>query len=211
MSLPATQDALIKAMQAAVARKPVTNTAGADYLKLHKNGYWVMGADEIDVEDKSQWAVNPNSFAMGYIAWGNGTPVGEEMALITDSPVLEANLPDVGAQWNQQVGFEMVCVSGEDKGKTVIYKANSKGGLTAFQNLLNDVLHAMEKNPEEAVAIVELLVDSYKHKKYGQINTPIFKIHKFVAMDADAFGSAEEVEDEPEVVEEEPRRRRRRA
>jgi len=52
---------------------------GVVILKMDKTGHWVFGADQDEVEDDSQWAINPFSFVHGFIAWGNAEVLGEKM------------------------------------------------------------------------------------------------------------------------------------
>lgn len=217
------------------------SAAGMNYMKLTKRGEWIYGVDDIDVEDGSEWAVNPNSLAVGYVAWpinGTGKPLGEEMRGITDDPIIESQLPDVGsnATWNQQVGMQLMCVAGEDVGTEAIFKTSSKGGINGFNDFLNVVMQHFQENPgtENVVPVIELVVDSYKHKDWGEISTPVFKLLKWVPIDQmpteemegedDEEEGEEEGEDEPPPPppkaktkaakakdEAKPRRRRRRA
>jgi hypothetical protein len=54
------------------------------------------------------------------------------------------------------------------------------------------------------VAIVRLKKDSYQHKSYGKIYTPVFEIVEWMSMDGEA-------PEAPEAAEEAPARRRRAA
>lgn len=185
-----------------------SNETGMSYLKLSKGGFFVYGVDDLETEDGSQWAVNPNSLAVGYVAWpinGTGKPLGEEMRGIADDPIIESRLPSVGdnAAWTQQVGMQLMCVSGEDKGVGVVFKASSKGGISGFSAFLNDVMTHLSGNPgDKIVPVIELEVNDYKHPTYGKIYTPVFTIKKWTTMDAmpqeDEPETAQEQEDEQE-------------
>lgn len=193
------------------------------FLRLSKGGFFVYGADDTEVEEDSFWAVNPSSFALGYIAWpaqGTGKPLGEEMRSITDDPIAESTLPQVGGQWVQQVAMQLVCLTGEDTGTQVVYKASSKGGINGYNDFLNVVLEHLSANPGDAniVPVITLQSDSYKHQTYGKIFTPVFKLEKWVSMDsmptADDLGGEDDAPIEEPKVEEKPaptRRRRRKA
>ena len=211
-------------------RNIIKTTGGGAYLKLSKGGFFIYGADDTEVEEESQWAVNPNSFMLGYVAWpvkGTGKPLGEEMRSIIDDPIAESQLPSVEGSWVQQVGMQLACVSGEDTGTQVVYKASSKGGINGFNDFLNQVMTHLKANPgtDAIVPIIELEVDSYPHPDYGKIYTPIFQIKKWakitdVKLEADDAPDVEpdeltpEVEPEVEVEEKaekkKPARRRRR-
>lgn len=199
-----------------------SDSTGQSFLKLHKGGFFVYGQDETEVEEGSLWAVNPNSFMVGYIAWpaeGTGKPLGEEMRTITEDPLVHSTLPDVGAPWVQQAGFQVMCISGEDTGQQCIFKSSSKGGLRGVNDFLNEVMAHLQANPgtEETVPVLKLEVESYKHSTYGKINTPTFTIQKWVKIDEMPVAEEEdlepEVDAEPEVApepEKKPVRRRRR-
>ncbi len=207
-----------------------TSQEGMAYLKLSKGGFWTYGIDDVEVEEGSHWAVNPNSLAVGYVAWpinGTGKPLGEEMRGITDDPIIESQLPDVGpnGQWNQQVAMQLMCVSGEDKGVEVVFKASSKGGLNGFNTFLNEVMRHFQEKPDttDVVPVVDLVVDDYKHPTYGKIFTPVFSIVNWTPIDQMPDEQSEpEPEDKPKAAkkaakakessddEPTPRRRRRR-
>ena len=239
-NLPITADDLIGAITKTTTLLAL-DTSGKAYLRLHKGGFFVYGADDTEVEENSQWAVNPHSFALGFIAWqseGTGKPLGEEMRSITDDPVVLTNLPQVAGEWTQQVSMQLMCVSGEDTGTEVIFKASSKGGINGFNDFLNQVLINLKANTgsDKVVPVIELGVTSYKHPQYGKIYTPVFKIKSWSTIDDMPTPDEEEppvdepdqkaVEDKTPVVEPDkkaedkpektakattPRRRRRRA
>ena len=220
-TLPVKVDDLVGALTKTLQRSNISDNDGMSYLKLTKGGFWVYGSDDMETEEDSLWAVNPASFATGYIAWGDASNVlGEEMAPVTDEPILKASLPDVGGQWNQQVAMQLVCVSGEDTGTQVLYKSSSHGGRKRFNEFLQQVLVQLTSGVagDKVVPVIKLESDSYKHKKYGQIYQPVFTIDKWVTM-SDGFdtAAADEPAAEP-VAEPEPepkparkRRSRRKA
>jgi hypothetical protein len=220
-NLPVSAEALINAL-AKTTSKLAQDGGGSSFLRLSKGGFFIYGADDIEVEEGSQWAVNPNSFMLGYVAWpaeGTGKPVGEEMRSITDEPLIESQLPNVGAPWAQQGAMQLMCVSGEDVGTQVIYKTSSKGGLRGFNDFLNQVFTHLSANPgtKEIVPVVELLSDSYRHQTYGKIYTPVFNIKSWTDIDSMPEPEVDEIppEGEPDVPDEDdappPAARRGRA
>ena len=62
----------------------------------------------------------------------------------------------------------------------------------------------VEKDQSKPVAIVRLKKDSYAHKSYGKIYTPVFEIVEWVSMDGEATEATP-------AAEEAPTRRRRAA
>jgi hypothetical protein len=208
--LPAKLSDFKTAIQRAKARIGQSSAAaGKDFLRMGRSGTWEFGADSIEVEHGSKWAINPNTFAMGFIAWGDSSNVlGEVMASITDDDITREQLPPVGAEWAEQVGFELACVSGEDTGVQAVYKNTSKGCRDEFDRVLTELLTRMDAGEDKLVPIVVLESSSYKHKKFGKIHTPVFNIVDWKAMGDDVAEVEDEVEDE--VEEPAPKRRRRR-
>lgn len=201
----------------AMASASKASQGGLPFLRLLRDGLWVYGADNTEVEEGSLWAVNSFSMSIGWIAWGNegskeeGTVLGEMLARADELPVSRSALPDVGAEWTPCVSFDLMCATGEDKGTLVRFKSNSVGGRRAFSDLLQLVSAAMDDGTGKCIPIVKLDADSYPHKKYGKIYTPLFDIKKWVMPDASDLGTApaEAVEEQP-AAESTVRRRRQR-
>jgi hypothetical protein len=183
----------------------MTDSDGSVILKMDKTGHWVFGADQTEVEDDSTWAVNPLSFVHGFIAWGDGEPLGEKMAPITE-PLPEMGEAPPGAKrgWEKQVGLALKCLNGEDKDMEVRFSTTSVGGKKAVQSLAVQVAEQVEKDASTPVPVVALEKDHYQHKSYGRIYTPIFEVKGWMSMD----GEAPPVEEAP--VEEAPKRRVRK-
>jgi hypothetical protein len=79
-----------------------------------------------------------------------------------------------------------------------------------LKRIRDAILEQFEKDPNKVVPIVMLDADSYPHKEYGKIHTPVLTIVDWATM-----GQNEYVSEEPEAeaeaeAEEAPRRRRRR-
>jgi len=206
-NLPANVSNLMNALEEASHSPALSTNTGKHYIKLAKSGYWAYGASEREVEEGSRWAINPNSFATGFACWDDGKILGEEMSLLTEDPIQRHQLPDLGAPWKDQVGLQLACISGEDKGVECIYTATSVGGKNAFKEVLNAVLERGRGGHADIVPIVELDVDSYKHKSYGKVFTPVFSIVEWATLDGAVAEAAEEAEAEEEPT---PLRRRRR-
>lgn len=179
-------------------------------LKMDKTGHWVFGADQTEAEPDSRWAVNPFSFVHGFIAWGKGEALGEVMSPLTQ-PLPEVGPAPDGAErgWEQQFGFSLKCISGEDAGLETRYSTTSVGGKRAVQTLGLAIAAQVEKNPSLPVPIVELDKEHYQHKSYGRVYTPVFKIVDWTSMDGEAQEGVQEL-DAPAAAEGEPPRRRRR-
>ncbi len=182
----------------------VSAAGGVAIIKMDKGGHWVFGAEQTEIEADSTWAVNPFSFVHGFIAWGDGEVLGEKMTSVAN-PLPELDAAPAGAKkgWESQVGMSLQCVSGEDKGTECRYTVTSVGGKRAVQTLAVALADQVEKDQSKPVAIVRLRKDSYAHKSYGKIYTPVFEIVEWVSMDGEAPEAA--------PAEEAPTRRRRAA
>jgi hypothetical protein len=203
--------------------------SGSDqYMKFSKFGEWVYGIDNTEVEEGSVWAVNPMGFQHGFIAWGSkargnsGQPAGELMAPATQPMPQEGNLPSVNGDWSKAVGIQLRCTNGEDKDIQVVFKSNSVGGRKAYAAIVQAVLERITAGNAECMPLVNLKADSYDHKEYGKIFTPVLEVAGWAdhtALDAAPAEKlpwsgglvASEPAPEPEPQPEEPRRRRRRA
>jgi hypothetical protein len=196
---------------ATALRNVAANIGGGNdlLLKMDKTGHWVYGADQTEVEDGSEWAINPFSFVHGFIAWGEGEVLAEKMGPVT-APLPERDVAPAGAKrgWEAQVGMSLKCVSGEDEGVECRFSTTSVGGKRGVQQLAVAIAEQVEKNPATPVPVVVLKKDHYQHKQYGKIFTPVFEIVRWISMDGEeaaAEESAPEVAEEPAA----PQRRRR--
>ena len=161
--------------------------AGVAILKMDKTGHWVFGADQTEVEEGSEWAVNPFSFVHGYIAWGDGDVLGEKMVPVTQPlPEMDAAPPQSKRGWETQVGLSLKCMSGEDAGLEVRYSTTSVGGKRAVQALAVAIAQQINADQDKPVAVVTLAKDHYQHKSYGRIFTPVFNVQRYVSMSGEA-------------------------
>ena len=180
--------------------------SGMVILKMDKTGHWVFGADQTEVQDGSQWAVNPFSFVHGYIAWGDGEVLGEKMASVSDPlPELDAAPPGAKKGWETQVGMSLKCISGEDAGMEARFTTTSVGGKRGVQELAVAIAVQVEKDQSTPVPIITLGKEHYQHKSYGRIFTPTFGVKEWVSLTADEPAAAPVVEAAVEA----PARRRR--
>lgn len=157
------------------------------FLKMTKQGgVWVYGAKDTEVEEGSLWAINPLSLKVGFVCWNpkGGAPLGKQMVSIFQTPLNIADLPGLGAKWDDNISLEMMCTNGEDKGITVEYTVNSYGGKKAFSELVSAIQRQLDADPAHLVPVIDLSNDSYKHPQYGLTYNPIFDIKSWIAMDA---------------------------
>lgn len=169
----------------------------ADLLRLLRDGMWVYGAENIEPEEESQWAVNPFSFRHGYIAWHDSKVEGECMVPFTQALPVKESLPDVTEGYSFQMSVGLQCTSGEDEGTEVEFKTTSVGGKRALSELATKIAQQQQEGHAAVVPIVELAVDHYKHKTYGKIYTPVLKVVDWVTMDGEAPAAKQAEEPEP--------------
>ena len=180
--LPATAADLAKGLQN-VTQNMGPQAGGMPYVKLGKDGIWTYGQEAIEVEEGSEWAVNPYSMQHGWAAWGDGELFGEVMVPMTQTPPPKTELQDFGVEWKTQLGIVLQCVSGEDKGQTVLYKGTSIGMQNAIRELNANIMDQLQKDQVNIVPVVTLDVDDYRHKKHGKIYTPELTIVAWVSME----------------------------
>ena len=158
---------------------------GSVILKMDKTGHWVFGADQTEVQEGSQWAVNPFSFVHGSIAWGDGIVLAEKMTSINNpKPELDAAPAGAARGWESQIGMSLKCLTGEDAGMEVRYSATSVGGRRGVTDLATALATQVEKDQNKPVPVVTLEKEHYQHKSYGRIFTPVFAVVSWMAMDS---------------------------
>lgn len=204
--LPPSVTALAASMEQAASA--IRNASGdMPFLRLLKSGEWVFGADDNDVVAGSLWAVDPASFCMGFQAWGEDADLlGEVTQLVTDQPVLRSDLKDVDGEWKPLLGCTLVCITGDDEGLAVSYKVTSKGGIKALGKLMTTLVDRIKAAPADGtyIPVVALGTESYKHKKYGRIYTPLLEVKEWTDEDELMAGNAEPDPDEMGLGEPEP-------
>ena len=183
--------------------------SGTTILKMDKTGYWVFGADSTDIDPETVWAINPSEFLHGYIAWGEGVVLGEKMVSVSQ-PLPELEPAPSGARkgWETQLGMSLQATSGEDAGLAVRYTATSVGGRNAIQKIANAIADQLEANPSKPVALVTLGKETYQHKQYGKIFTPVMTVTGWASMDGNT-DEAPATAPEPEEAKAPARRRNR--
>ena len=179
-NLPAVAD-LSSALKANLAN---VADVGTVIIKMDKTGHWVFGSDQTEVQDGSEWAINPFSFVHGYIAWGASEVLGEKMVSITEPlPELDVSPPGAKRGWEPQVGMSVKCLDGEDAGVEARYTVTSVGGKCAMHQLAMKVADQVEKNQDAPVAVVKLGSEYYQHKSYGRVYTPVFDVIEWISLD----------------------------
>lgn len=207
-----------------VAQSIQGSTGGVPFLRLLKSGIYAYGAEKIEPQEGSQWAINPYSLHHGFACWGDGELLDERMVPFTQQPPNRNELPDYGHAWDQQVAMQLQCLNGEDTGTNVLYKGTSTGLRNAVKELINQLIVQLQKDASHCVPVVELDCDSYEHKKYGEIFFPVLTVQRWLSVEGQETpaGAIESDESEAkpdaataapvaeEAAEEKPAPRRRR-
>jgi hypothetical protein len=188
---------------------------GEPILRMGRDGIWIYGADNVEVEPGSTWAINPMSLTHGFICWkvipegSKEKPelLGEETRSMFQPLPNKDSLPDYGHPWAEVLSVQLKCLSGEDEGEQTLYKTSSTGGLRAMKELIGSIMEAIDKHPETPVPVVQLKSDSYPHKQYGKTYFPVIAIEKWVSME----GVADEASAETPKTETAPTTRRQAA
>lgn len=186
--LPANPEDLVKGLQNVVSN--VQAGGGMPFLRLLRSGLWVYGAENIEVQEGSQWAVNPASLQHGWACWGEGELLGEAMVPFNQPLPAKNTLPDYGEDWSQQLAVQLQCLTGEDVGVQVLYKGTSLGLRTAIRELISALIGQLQRDPTNCVPVVRLEVDSYNHKKYGEVFTPVLEIVRWISFSGEPAKAA---------------------
>lgn len=191
---------------------------GEDILKFGRDGKWVFGAENLEPEEGSIWAINPLSLQHGLVCWKiipDGNPnkekaelFGEEMRAPhqplpnkDDLPVYH-NTDGSVAPWVEQITFNLMCLDGEDKDEQVIYKTSSQGGLRAAKDVIDAIMKQIDDDPAHPVPVVKLSGDHYQHSTWGKTYFPIFDIVKWADMDGAAVEAPKQAEQKAKPAEE---------
>lgn len=191
-----TQNSAVSVLQN--LRKGLTNVkqavvvkGGDPFMRLLQDGTWVYGAENVEVETGSRWAVHPMSLMHGWVSWTDydaddkrsNEIVGEMMVPMTQPAPSADQLSDTGWPWKQQLSIHLACVSGEDKGEQSVYKVTSEGGKRGISELIDAIMTQLDVDPKKPVPVITLDVDHYKHKKWGKTYVPSLNIVSWAAMD----------------------------
>lgn len=189
--VPATSDDLIKSLQN-VQSTMQTSTGGLPFLRLLKTGHFAFGVENLEPEEGSEWAIHPASLMHGYACWGDGELLDERMVPANQSKPARSELPEYGQPWTDQVAMMLQCLDGEDTGVQVLYKGTSLGLRNAVKDLIAKMIAQIQADPDNVVPVVELEVDSYQHKKFGEVFTPQINILRWISWAGETAATSDE-------------------
>ena len=195
------------------------------FLRMGTDGIWVYGAENIEVEEGSLWAVNVMSLKHGFSAWTDykrkdkddtrkNKKVGDVMVPSSQPIPPRSGLPEAldedgdDCEWKEQYSVMLQCVTGGDKGEQVLYNTTSLGGTRAINDLISAVMAQLDADESKPVPVIALETDHYQHSNWGRTYVPLLIIKQWVPMEQTADAAMEQAEPEPEP--EAPKRKRRR-
>lgn len=160
---------------------------GKALLRLTKQGTWVFGADSETLKTGTVLIANPSSLSSGYVAWYQSKIEGEHMQPLSLGPVDQSKLTEVnsgsippgkkvasGKGWESQASIDLITQA--DVPLSLCYKSSSMGGMRALLTLAGEIAYGLSENPTRCFPLVEIDTDSYIHKEFGEVFTPMLSI-----------------------------------
>jgi hypothetical protein len=178
------------------------------FKSRENNGTWAFGQRRTIPEADSKWGVNPMTFRYGYICFGdNNKVIDERLVSVSQPKPLVTELPDTGADWQEEWAVNMKCLSGADAGVEVVFKATTDGAIKAVVILVDQVRDRLNSGQHDGkiAPIVLLEKDTYQHVKHGPTAYPVLNCIDWMRLDGPAPAPAP-VKPTPPV--DQPRRRR---
>ena len=175
------------------------------------NGTWMFGQQRTIPEASSLWAVNPQTFRWGYICFsGDNKPAGERLVPVSQPMPAITELPDKGADWQEQMAVDLKCLNGVDAGTEVVLKVSTVGGIQAVTGLIDMVRDRLNGGAHDGkvAPIVRLERDSYQHGQYGRVPTPVLTLVDWMPLDGPAPAPTSPSSPPSPPPAEQPRRRR---
>lgn len=172
-------------------RSHIPNAGGDPLVRLGRDGVWVYGAENVEVQEGSRWAVNPLSIEHGWICWTDYTKdelKEKKQNVILNEVMVPASMPlpsvdSLSKQpypYAQQVSVQLKCLTGDDRGTEVLYKPSSVGGSNAMSKLIGEIMAQMDADPEKPIPVIVFETDSYAHKTWGKTFVPVLDIVDWV-------------------------------
>jgi hypothetical protein len=165
----------------------VSAASGGQFLKFTR-GTFTLGSDGEEVPLGTRCAVNMNEVMVGHLKWVGGEVVDESMGRVVDRsrPAAREDLDDADSStwerdestgqpvdpWSLTNTVPMREVDGE---REFTFSTSSQGGIKAVGKLCT-AYGAQRLEHEDKVPVIELRSDSYRHRRYGQVDFPVFKI-----------------------------------
>lgn len=184
---------------------------GKAFMKFDGNsGDFSYGADDEPLDLGTKLAMNPRSYARGWVIWVDGDVVYENMVPLEEgAPPTKGSLPDHGPYGDDDGPVEQYTIDFktlDEKGVEMVFQANNSSKRRALAALLKDFANTYKAHPGE-VPIVEIDErefettggkDSKSKRKYKK-HAPVFKIVDWMPEEellALSEGAVDDYEDE---------------
>lgn len=183
-NLPALPDDFAAALMGGIERSRMDNAVGTGlpFLRMSKQGEWIYGPQNEEVQEGAPWLVNITTLEHGWCCWvdsGSSSDKnkleGEVMVSVT-KPMPPAP-PDIkGTPYKKQRGMQLKCMEGEDADIQVLYRTNSDGGMKAMDALILAIHRQLTRDPLHGFPVLQLGCEWYDHPKYGEIAKPVLEV-----------------------------------
>lgn len=164
-------------------------------LKFSKGDY-LVGEDNDEVEEGTQYVANMDELMVGWIRWEDGKPTDQIMGRVSEgyqAPKRNTLGDDDKSKWEvdeqnrerdpwQFSNYLILKTPGESGDDSLFtFTTSSRGGLNAIGELCKAYGKAMRQKPDE-FPVISLGVGSYQHsnKAYGRIKFPILAVESWV-------------------------------
>jgi hypothetical protein len=164
--------------------------AASLFLKMGKDGSWVYGVEQDEIEDGAEFMVNPMGFQRGFICWKyipegskeKAQKLGEVMVSADAALIEPSEVPEGGVKWDFQLGVHLKAMDDGTPiaGKEFVYRTTSVGGVRAVDTLAQQVGAHYGREGGQKIPVVTLGTTSYKHAAYGKIYNPVIELVRWI-------------------------------
>ncbi len=183
------------------------------FLKFVK-GEYQFGQDNEPLVLGTRLAPNMAELKAGFIKWHNGEPINEVTVRIADGePPPQREDLDTQDETAWEMDSNGVAIDpwgivntlpfkNPENGEEYIFTTGSKGGIGALGKLATAYGSHRQKH-EGKMPIVQIGASSYRHKTYGEVHFPVFRIVSW-ASEADLIAGKPDAEAEENLNDEIP-------
>ena len=178
----------------------------ASFLKYVK-GVFVFGIDEDEVELGTELVPNMEEAKIGWLKWKDGEVVEEKMFPWATGHPYREDLGDLDSDmWEVDDNGKAIDPFAETAtlplknprtGEEFTFSTSSTGGRQAVAKLVYAWRHGVTQG-KTGLPIITLGSDTYRHKKYGPVHYPVFKIMRWED-EADLIAGKTDAELEDEI------------
>ena len=190
----------------------VASASGTPFLKFDR-GKFKYGLDDDELPLATRLVPNMPEVMIGWLKWSNGEVVDDALIRLAEGykPAARENLGDTDASlWDtDDAGKALdpwtftntVPLKQPGPGDEFIFTTSSKGGISAVGKLCTTYGNGRLAN-EGKMPLVELGTSSYRHKRYGEVHVPVFRVVGW--FDVTGGGDGGEVPERPTRADTEP-------